>query len=248
MRKRRPKQLVHGRSAVRGRRLRASRARVTDFPCKPVNLVQPWVEPLTWGGTAGGDGMSSQVWSQADLTSHKGVSYFCGQLPNIAYSKHRKIYDSFWPLTVVSNHRICSFTYFYLFPSPRYTLSLRKDRVCLVMTVSPIPSMGSGPRNICCKTNVCFDEMTKHATCWKTGVGGVGNVIYVPYLISVFLDLDVLSTQSERENGGNFMGNSSRRDHPLQPQLPGYFRWKYFKTWRTGLIAYFLHFTWFLQS
>lgn len=98
MRKRRPKQLVHGLSAISDHRLRASHARVAGFPCKPINLVQPWVEPLTWGGAAGGDGMSNQVWSQADLTSHKSVNYFCGQLPNIAYNKHRKGFDSFWPL------------------------------------------------------------------------------------------------------------------------------------------------------
>ena len=78
-------------------------------------------------------------------------------------------------------------------------LSLGKDRIFLVMIVSPTPSMGFGTRNACCMRNVCFDEMKKHATCGETGLG---NYIYLRASFNTCAPpwpgwCHVLSTQSE---------------------------------------------------
>lgn len=78
-------------------------------------------------------------------------------------------------------------------------LSLGKDRIFLVMIVSPTPSMGFGTRNACCVRNVCFDEMKKGATCGETGLG---NYIYLRASLNTCAPpwpgwCHVLSTQSE---------------------------------------------------
>lgn len=78
-------------------------------------------------------------------------------------------------------------------------LSLGKDRIFLVMIVSPTPSMGFGTRNACCARNVCFDEMKKGATCGETGLG---NYIYLRASLNTCAPpwpgwCHVLSTQSE---------------------------------------------------
>lgn len=95
-------------------------------------------------------------------------------------------------------------------------LSLGKNHVCLVMIVTP--NTVSGTINICCERNICWrNDWMGHL--WRDWVGK----LYLCGLFNIGVpwpgchQSSVIATQSEQENGGNYMGNLGRRDHPLQP-------------------------------